>query len=222
MSGFSSWHISSSVRLEDTSGEEEVNVVWKAWAQVWVQRENGVSIYRNQAKKKFHAAGLTPKLLVTAMTWIHMFTWKKATIYHTWSDSKAGEGQGSLFWGEFCSKNFFFRVRRKEKTPNPYAEIINVYANEPLTKKTRKIKGTKWILMDMCFKHANRQHTTRDKHWKQITVLWSNSGYMWVHPLPCPAHPHVASLSWLVQSALVAEHTWDTQIRRWTQMQRDN
>lgn len=92
------------------------------------------------------------------------------------------KGEGSLFWGKFCSKNFFFRVRRKEKTPNQYAEIINVYANESLTKKTRKIKGTKWILMDMCFKHANRQHTTRDKHQKQIIVLWSNSGYMWTDP----------------------------------------
>lgn len=45
--------------------------------------------------------------------------------------------------GNSAAKIFFFRVRRKEKTPNQYAEIINVYANESLTKKTRKIKGTK-------------------------------------------------------------------------------
>lgn len=25
--------------------------------------------------------------------------------------------------------------------------------------------------MDMCWKHANRQHTTRDKHQKQIIVI---------------------------------------------------
>lgn len=56
--------------------------------------------------------------------------------------SRVGEGRGSLSWGKFCSKNFFFGVRRKEKTPNQYAEIINVYANESLTKETRKIKGT--------------------------------------------------------------------------------
>lgn len=45
--------------------------------------------------------------------------------------------------GNSAAKIFFFGVRRKEKTPNQYAEIINVYANELLTKKTRKIKGTK-------------------------------------------------------------------------------
>lgn len=45
--------------------------------------------------------------------------------------------------GIAAAKIFFFGVRRKEKTPNQYAEIINVYANESLTKKTRKIKGTK-------------------------------------------------------------------------------
>lgn len=42
-----------------------------------------------------------------------------------------------------AAKIFFFEVRRKEKPPNQYAETINVYANESLTKKTRKIKGTK-------------------------------------------------------------------------------
>lgn len=49
-----------------------------------------------------------------------------------------------LLRGDSAAKIFFFGVRRKEKTPNQYAEIINVYANESLTnKKTRKIKGTK-------------------------------------------------------------------------------
>lgn len=53
---------------------------------------------------------------------------------------KAGEASSGV---NSAAKIFFFGVRRKEKTPNQYAETINVYANEPLTKKTRKIKGTK-------------------------------------------------------------------------------
>lgn len=58
--------------------------------------------------KKISAAGVTRKLLVTAMTWIERAVYlKKAKIYRTWSDFKAGEGRGSLFWGKFCSKNFF-------------------------------------------------------------------------------------------------------------------
>lgn len=56
---------------------------------------------------------------------------------------KGGEGR-KVFTGEILQQKFFsFRVRKEEKTPNQYAEIINVYANESLTKKTRKIKGTK-------------------------------------------------------------------------------
>lgn len=58
------------------------------------------------------------------------------------SHLKAGEDKEVSSDENSAAKFFFFGVRRKEKTPNQYA-IITVYANESLTKKTMKIKGTK-------------------------------------------------------------------------------
>lgn len=56
---------------------------------------------------------------------------------------KGGEDRKVSLQEKFCSKNFFLlELEGKRKTQNQYAEIINVYANESLTKKTRKIKGT--------------------------------------------------------------------------------
>lgn len=73
--------------------------------------------------------------------------------------------------GNSAAKIFFFRVRRKEKTPNQYAKIINVYANESLNQENKENKRNKMIFNGHVLKHANRQHTTRDKHQKQIIVL---------------------------------------------------
>lgn len=118
--------------------------------QAWVQGDMGL-VCTEVRLKKISAAGMTRKLLVTAMTWIEDSLLKKGynlsylvRLQGRWRPGKP------LLGGNSAAKIFFFGVRRKEKTPNQYAETINVYANESLTKKTRKIKGTKWILMDMC------------------------------------------------------------------------
>lgn len=117
------------------------------WRETWVSR------YRHQVKKKFSAAALTWKPLVAG--WAEVYV-EMAIIYQSWSHFKVVEDKGSLFWWKFCSKNFFFGVRRKEKTPHQYAEKINVYANEITNQENNENKRTKWTLMDMCCKHANK------------------------------------------------------------------
>lgn len=119
------------------------------WRETWVSR------YRHQVKKKFSAAALTWKPLVAGWAEVYL---EMAIIYQSWSHFKVVEEKGSFFWWKFCSKNFFFGVRRKEKTPHQYAEKINVYANEITNQENNENKRTKWTLMDMCCEHANR-HT---------------------------------------------------------------
>lgn len=149
--GSYSWQISSS----GISGDSCKEHVWVGveglsqceWRGTWVSR------YRHQVKKKFSAAALTWKPLVAGWAEVYL---EMAIIYQSWSHFKVVEDKGSFFWWKFCSKNFFFGVRRKEKTPHQYAEIINVYANEITNQENNENKRTKWTLMDMCCKHANK------------------------------------------------------------------
>lgn len=149
--GSYSWQISSS----EISGNSCKEHVWVGveglsrceWRETWVSR------YRHQVKKKFSAAALTWKPLVAGKAEVYL---EMAIIYQSWSHFKVVEDKGSFFWWKFCSKNFFFGVRRKEKTPHQYAEIINVYANEITNQENNENKRTKWTLMDMCYKHANK------------------------------------------------------------------
>lgn len=91
----------------------------------------------------------------TSAGWAEVYL-EMAIIYQSWSHFKVVEDKGSFFWWKFCSKNFFFGVRKKEKTPHQYAEKINVYANEITNQENNENKRTKWTLMDMCYKHANK------------------------------------------------------------------
>lgn len=149
--GSYSWQISSS-GISGNSCKEHVWVGVEGlsqceWRGTWVSR------YRHQVKKKFSAAALTWKPLVAGWAEVYL---EMAIIYQSWSHFKVVEDKGSFFWWKFCSKNFFFGVRRKEKTPHQYAEIINVYANEITNQENNENKRTKWTLMDMCCKHANK------------------------------------------------------------------
>lgn len=122
--GSYSWQISSS-GISGNSYKEHVWVGMEGLSQCeW--RETWVSRYRHQVKKKFSAAALTWKPLVAGWAEVYL---EMAIIYQSWSHFKVVEDKGSFFWWKFCSKNFFFGVRRKEKTPHQYAEKINVYAN---------------------------------------------------------------------------------------------
>lgn len=66
-----------------------------------------------------------------------------AIIYQSWSHFKEVEDKKSLLMGILQQKFFFSGVRRKEKTPHQYAEIINVYANEITNQENNENKRTK-------------------------------------------------------------------------------
>lgn len=94
-------------------------------------------VCRETRSKKISAAGVTGSSL-PALPWVVCTETGRPAVL------KGRDKAGKSLMGENLQQKFFsFRVRRKEKKPNQYAEIINIYANESLTKKTRKIKGTK-------------------------------------------------------------------------------
>lgn len=79
-----------------------------------------VSVYRNQVKKKISAAGVTPKLRVTAMTWTERsrLHFGRATQFIGLGQT-SGEGWGSLFRGEVLQQKFFsleLEGKRKPQT----------------------------------------------------------------------------------------------------------
>lgn len=138
------------MEFHETSGGKEV------W--VWSERpvpgvslgRHRVSVYRNQVKKKLVLQLWPGNCWRQQGPGGNSVCWQ-ANVYSTGADFKRGaKAREASSGGNSAAKIFFFRVRRKEKTPNQYAEIINVYANESLNQENKKIKGTKWFLMDMC------------------------------------------------------------------------